>query len=204
MALFPVRAGGKGWASEMTATATPLTLDGKGTCAWARRFARTTPGLVVVIAVAVAALLHRRRRGVCRRSSTAGSPSRRRCSTIRSPSPTRRRTSMPRPQPPMPPQRRRSSPAGPDTPDAGAVSAGFGFCGIRARRRDRRGARCRHPQGAGRGVGASWPLTRVWSKRREPTTRWASRSDLPTCARRRRRCRPSSCLVRRRSNLLNR
>ena len=40
----------------MTATATPLTLDARASGAWARRFARTTPGLVVVIAVAVAAL----------------------------------------------------------------------------------------------------------------------------------------------------
>ena len=39
----------------MTATATPLTLDARASRAWARRFARTTPGLVVVIAVAVAA-----------------------------------------------------------------------------------------------------------------------------------------------------
>ncbi len=40
----------------MTATATPLTLDARASRAWARRFARTTPGLVVLIAVAVAAL----------------------------------------------------------------------------------------------------------------------------------------------------
>jgi hypothetical protein len=40
----------------MTATATPLTLDARASGAWARRFARTTPGLVVLIAVAVAAL----------------------------------------------------------------------------------------------------------------------------------------------------
>ena len=36
-------------------TATPLTLDARASRAWARRFARTTPGLVVLIAVAVAA-----------------------------------------------------------------------------------------------------------------------------------------------------
>ena len=40
----------------MTATATPVTLDARASRAWARRFARTTPGLVVLIAVAVAAL----------------------------------------------------------------------------------------------------------------------------------------------------
>src|SRR4051794_36984466 len=40
----------------MTTTATPPTLDARASGAWARRFARTTPGLVVVIAVAVAAL----------------------------------------------------------------------------------------------------------------------------------------------------
>ena len=40
----------------MTTTATPLTLDARASSAWARRFARTTPGLVVLIAVAVAAL----------------------------------------------------------------------------------------------------------------------------------------------------
>ena len=40
----------------MTTTATPVTLDARASGAWARRFARTTPGLVVVIAVAVAAL----------------------------------------------------------------------------------------------------------------------------------------------------
>jgi hypothetical protein len=39
----------------MTTTATPLTLDARASGAWARRFARTTPGLVVSIAVAVAA-----------------------------------------------------------------------------------------------------------------------------------------------------
>ncbi len=40
---------------EMTATATPLTLDAHASRAWVRRFARTTPGLVVAIAVGVAA-----------------------------------------------------------------------------------------------------------------------------------------------------
>ncbi len=38
------------------ATGSPLTLDAHASRAWARRFARTTPGLVVLIAVAVAAL----------------------------------------------------------------------------------------------------------------------------------------------------
>lgn len=37
------------------ATGSPLTLDAHASRAWARRFARTTPGLVVLIAVAVAA-----------------------------------------------------------------------------------------------------------------------------------------------------
>ena len=37
------------------ATGSPLTLDAHASGAWARRFARTTPGLVVLIAVAVAA-----------------------------------------------------------------------------------------------------------------------------------------------------
>jgi hypothetical protein len=37
------------------ATGSPLTLDARASRAWARRFARTTPGVVVVIAVAVAA-----------------------------------------------------------------------------------------------------------------------------------------------------
>ncbi|WP_234835167.1 hypothetical protein [Mycolicibacterium stellerae] len=40
----------------MITTATPLTLDARASGAWARRFARTTPGLVVLIAVAVATL----------------------------------------------------------------------------------------------------------------------------------------------------
>jgi hypothetical protein len=40
----------------MITTATPVTLDARVPSAWARRFARTTPGLIVVIAVAVAAL----------------------------------------------------------------------------------------------------------------------------------------------------
>src|SRR4029078_6168316 len=38
------------------ATGSPLTLDAHASGAWARRFARTTPGLVVLIAVAVVAL----------------------------------------------------------------------------------------------------------------------------------------------------
>ena len=37
------------------AMVSPVTLDARGSRAWVRRFARTTPGLVVVIAVAVAA-----------------------------------------------------------------------------------------------------------------------------------------------------
>ena len=40
---------------EVIATATPLTLDAHASRAWVRRFARTTPGLVVAIAVVVAA-----------------------------------------------------------------------------------------------------------------------------------------------------
>jgi hypothetical protein len=40
----------------MITTATPVTLHARAPSAWARRFARTTPGLVVVIAIAVAAL----------------------------------------------------------------------------------------------------------------------------------------------------
>ena len=38
------------------AVSSPLTLDRHASGAWVRRFARTTPGLVVVIAVSVAAL----------------------------------------------------------------------------------------------------------------------------------------------------
>jgi hypothetical protein len=39
----------------VTATGSPLTLDAHASRAWMRRFARTTPGLVVAIAIAVAA-----------------------------------------------------------------------------------------------------------------------------------------------------
>ena len=46
----------------------------------------------------------------------------------------------------------------PDAPDAGAISAGVGVGGVGARGRHGRRARCRDPQGAGGGVGATGHL----------------------------------------------
>ena len=142
----------------MTATATPLTLDARASRAWARRFARTTPGLVVLIAVAVAAfcivagvVCAAAAQRADRRAEGGARPLR--ALRLRGAEPLCRVLGR---------RCRRGDGVSlrrePDAPDAGAISAGVGVGGIGARGRHRRRARCRNPQGAGRGVGATGHL----------------------------------------------
>ena len=194
-----VARGRSGWASG-DRNGSPLTLDAHASARVACGASPAPhPGLVVVIAVAVAACC-----------IVAGVVSRRGAQR-----PNRRAEGRSRPLGAL--RLRRAEPLcrllggrcrrgdgvplrrNPDALDAGAVSASA--LPPRLRRSPTRppGRPMPRPARRWQRYRRNWPPTPVWSKRRARTTRRASRSGLPTCARRRRRCRPSCFPAPRRS-----
>ena len=163
----------------------PRTLDARASVAWLRRFARTTPGVVGLIAVVVAAFCVIA--GVVVGGQLDGRIAERDAVLDRS-------------EPfAYAAQNLYAAPSAADAaaasaylsgietpPHAGAVSASPGRRGIGAGRRDRGGHRRQHPQRRWRRFRRNWLPTRGWSSRRGPTTGRDSPSGPRTCGRRRR------------------
>ena len=141
------------------AMGTPRTLDARASVAWSRRFARTTPGVVGIIAVVVAACCVIA--GVVSGAATQRPDRRaqRRFSTVPSRSPTPRRTCTPHLSAADAAAATAYLSGGIETPQhAGAVSASAGGRRIGTGGCHRGRHRCRHPQGGGGDIGATGRL----------------------------------------------
>ena len=168
-------------------TSTPRTLDTQASVAWVRRFARTTPGVVGIVAVVIAAACVIT--GVVIGGQLDGRIAERNAILDRSEplDVLRRRICTPRCRPPTPPQQQRSCPAGSRQRRCGRAIGRRWLTRRRHLTDATAGAADANTRSALAQISAQLSAySRVWSSPHGRTTGRGSRSGRRTCGKRRR------------------